>query len=149
MRTQNSVFNGENCLLKFINFTTVVISFQTIIASIHSILVTDRIEFAKSNINIPLGGSNFISCFLIMLLPYIYYAKEMKSRKFILGLLSLSIIFTRSLSGLFVLLFLIILWSIKSDKFIIRIFQMLLVIIIFVLGIKKYLHYFLNVILFE
>ena len=92
---------GEKKFANFCKAIFIVLCIQTIVASINALGVDTEINNIKVFIRVPIGGSNYISCFLVLLLPIIITLEEnSKVRKILLIIGFLSIIATRSVSGI-------------------------------------------------
>lgn len=139
----------ENDILRFCECFIVIIGVQTIIAVLTS-NIGQNLYLLKSQIVIPLGASNYITCFFILFFPIIYKLERNKIVKYIFLILSIVIIFlSRSTSGfiVFVILMIVLLLSEKQYK-VLKILLMLLLFVgvIYFIGIKnsEYLERLIN-----
>lgn len=96
---------NDNDFMTFIKFVFLVVSIQTISAAFNAMNLGVILNHIKVYIRIPFGGSNYISSFLIMLLPFIWFNVDKKIHKYGLSFIGLlAIILTRSNTGFIMLL---------------------------------------------
>lgn len=98
----NSIENKKKNL-KLIKVVIFIISIQTIVSAIEVYKSGININYAKNFIRIPLAPSNTITCYLLLLIPFIYFIDKGKSRIAILLLELIAILLTRSMSGILTL----------------------------------------------
>lgn len=116
----NIEFKSRNEYLILKN-TLVIIWLQTAGALYNALGTNDNINYIKVNIRIPLGSSNYISCFLILFLPIIIELCRNRKEKTALFLGSfIAIIMTRSVSGIlcFMIYMLMLIWRNIRKKYV-------------------------------
>lgn len=147
---------SDDGFITFIKFVFLVVSIQTISAAFNAMNLDIILNHIKVYIRIPFGGSNYISSFLIMLLPFIWFNVDNKIHKYGLSFLGvIAIILTRSNTGFMMLLLFTTLVTIKMKgrKKILKIFSIIIGIILAVFTIysinseffDRYLNVFSNI----
>lgn len=106
-------------ILRLAEFATIIISIQTITSSLLALTSGIDISYVKNFIRIPLAPSNTITCYLILMIPFIYFLGSGIIRNISVFLCVFSIILTRSFSGFLTItvFFLLILFRKEKKKF--------------------------------
>lgn len=87
--------------ISWIEFFIIILELQTIIAAIQAHSSGVELYLIKTNIVTPIGASNFITTFIVMMFPFVYKWETNKLIKNIILILSLVFMFmSRSNSGL-------------------------------------------------
>lgn len=97
---QEHTKSAVNRIIKLAEVATIIISIQAIASSIIALTSGIYINYVKNYIRIPLAPSNTITCYLILMIPFIYFLGTGLYRNIALLLCLISIILTRSFSGL-------------------------------------------------
>ena len=116
-------------ILKFAELTCLIISIQSIISSLRALTSGMNVDYVKNYMRIPIAPSNTITCYLLLILPFVFFLEEKKTRKYLLTLVALlAILLTRSMSGIMVS-FILVLFALNEQKRY-RVFKAVIVIIV-------------------
>ena len=103
-------------IVRLAEFATIIISVQTIISSLIALTSGMNINYVKNFIRIPLAPSNTITCYLILMIPFIYYLGTGIVRNFSILFCIVSVLLTRRLSGFITITLFFLLLLFKKDK---------------------------------
>lgn len=110
-------FISEKSILRMSEIIVAIMELQTLIAVITA-NVGSSMYLLKSLINIPVGASNFITCFLILMFPHIYMLEQNKYIKCFFTISTvITILLSRSTSGFIIFLLLIVLLLLNERKY--------------------------------
>lgn len=112
----DQTINAIKKVIKLAEIATIIISIQTIISSALVLTSGLNISYAKNFIRIPLAPSNTITCYLILMLPFVYYLGTGLFRNLAIVLCLISVVMTRSFSGLVTIALFFLLQLFKRDK---------------------------------
>lgn len=113
---EKGVFSHSKEFVKFVKFILFVICIQTCNASFYALNLGIKLAYIKNFIRIPIAPSNTITCYIILLIPFIYFLDKSKFKWFYLSLSIISILLTRSMSGILILIIMFIFILLKSKK---------------------------------